>query len=324
MRRLSIAVSLAPRNRGAENIGVETVVISELKFRDVQRHIFGADLVETANDPALEDAPEAFNRVRVYRTDHVLFGVVIDRLVLRVTEMQPVVSAAFIGREQADAVANCLAHERFRIGAVHAAENAGDHVALAADRANDRRLTNRAAANTAISAVFILGFAADVGLINLNDAAKLGCRFDQRRADFVAHAVGRLVRAEAHLSLDLKRANPLLAGQQQVDDLEPLPQRLVGILENGPGDQREPIAIRGAPLTLPVPSAGLQFIDRGIAAAGASDAIGPAAGFEVMPWRVVVMGRKHGLELGFSHLVDWLRTFSHLASPSTLEEYSHA
>ena len=41
-------------NRRAENIIIETVVISELKFRDVQRQIFAADFVEASDDAALE------------------------------------------------------------------------------------------------------------------------------------------------------------------------------------------------------------------------------------------------------------------------------
>jgi hypothetical protein len=56
-------------NRRAENIVVETVVIAKLKFRDVQRHILAADLVERADDTALEDAPEAFNRLSVNCAD---------------------------------------------------------------------------------------------------------------------------------------------------------------------------------------------------------------------------------------------------------------
>jgi hypothetical protein len=39
--------------------------IAELEFRNVERHIFGAHLVEASDDAALEDRPEAFNRVRV-------------------------------------------------------------------------------------------------------------------------------------------------------------------------------------------------------------------------------------------------------------------
>ena len=38
----------------SKNIFVGAVVIPELKFRDVKRQIFGADLVEAANDAAFE------------------------------------------------------------------------------------------------------------------------------------------------------------------------------------------------------------------------------------------------------------------------------
>ena len=42
-----IQMSLTPRNSCAEDIGVHPVVIAELKFRDVERHIFGADILWT-------------------------------------------------------------------------------------------------------------------------------------------------------------------------------------------------------------------------------------------------------------------------------------
>ena len=66
--------SLTSAYRRSENIRVEAVVVAELKFRDVQRHIFGADFVERADHAALEDRPEAFNRVGVDRADDVLLA----------------------------------------------------------------------------------------------------------------------------------------------------------------------------------------------------------------------------------------------------------
>ena len=51
--------------RSLKNLRVMAVVIAELKFRDIQRHIFAAHLVERADRSALEDRPEALNRVRV-------------------------------------------------------------------------------------------------------------------------------------------------------------------------------------------------------------------------------------------------------------------
>jgi hypothetical protein len=66
----------------AENVGIEPIVVAELKLGNVQRHIFGAHLVECADYAALEDRPEAFNRIRVDRTDNVLLAVTIDRLMV--------------------------------------------------------------------------------------------------------------------------------------------------------------------------------------------------------------------------------------------------
>jgi hypothetical protein len=62
----------APLNRRPENIRVVAIVVPELKFRNVERHVFAAHLVERANDAEFEDRPEAFNRVRVNRADDIL------------------------------------------------------------------------------------------------------------------------------------------------------------------------------------------------------------------------------------------------------------
>ena len=52
---------LASINRRSENVVIESVVVAKLKFRDVQRSIFGADLVERTGNTALKDAPKALN-----------------------------------------------------------------------------------------------------------------------------------------------------------------------------------------------------------------------------------------------------------------------
>lgn len=64
---------LASRNRCAENIGVEAIIVAELELCNIQRHVFAADFVEAADDAALEDRPKSFNRYscepRRQRTD---------------------------------------------------------------------------------------------------------------------------------------------------------------------------------------------------------------------------------------------------------------
>ena len=63
-----------------KHIGVEAVVIAELKLRNVQRHIFGGHFVKRADHAPLENAPKAFNRVRMDRADHVLVLAVVNHL----------------------------------------------------------------------------------------------------------------------------------------------------------------------------------------------------------------------------------------------------
>jgi hypothetical protein len=48
----------APRYSGPKNINVLPIVVPELKLRNVQRHIFGADLMERADNTALHQRPE--------------------------------------------------------------------------------------------------------------------------------------------------------------------------------------------------------------------------------------------------------------------------
>ena len=61
---------LTPADCLPENIRVLAVVVAELKLRDVQRKVLVADLVESADNTALKDAPETFNRIRVHRADN--------------------------------------------------------------------------------------------------------------------------------------------------------------------------------------------------------------------------------------------------------------
>lgn len=64
-----------------KDVRVGTVIIFELTFRDVERKIFGADLVVAADNRPLEDRPEAFNRLGVHRADNVFVGAVHDGFV---------------------------------------------------------------------------------------------------------------------------------------------------------------------------------------------------------------------------------------------------
>jgi hypothetical protein len=81
--------------RSTEDVLVIPVVVPELELRDVERQVFPADLVVRADHAALEQRPEAFNRVGVDCADHVLLGGVVDGLV-REGFAKPVVGGELI------------------------------------------------------------------------------------------------------------------------------------------------------------------------------------------------------------------------------------
>src|SRR5437016_1487975 len=94
----------------AKDVFIASVVVSELKFRDVERHVFGADFVEGADNAALKDAPEALDGVGMDSTDDVLALCVIDDTV-RELFAERAIAAPCIGAEQADFLGNRAAHE---------------------------------------------------------------------------------------------------------------------------------------------------------------------------------------------------------------------
>jgi hypothetical protein len=56
-------------NRRCENVIVDAIVIPKLELCNVKWQVFGANLVERADNTALEDAPETLNRLGVNRAE---------------------------------------------------------------------------------------------------------------------------------------------------------------------------------------------------------------------------------------------------------------
>lgn len=299
-------MSLATSNNAAEDICIATIVVAELKLRNVQRHIFGADFVERAHYAALKDAPKTLNRISMHGADNVLAQVVINELV-RIFFIQPAIAVPSVGRQQANAVRHRLVHKQGRGFDGQSLQYARNHVALALHCANDRSFAAGASASLAV--VFFVPmtvavFAANPSLVNLDNTAEFLLRLNHRRADFVCHVQGSLVGAKAHLPLNLERANSFFARGHQVDDLEPLPQRLVGVLKDRPCQVREAIAlVWRALIALPLKWHRSDRKNLGSATARADNrALRPAARNEIRFARFLI--GKHVLELAFGHLVD--------------------
>src|SRR4051794_16657931 len=133
-------MTLASPDRLAEDVFVVPVIVAELKFGDVEGQIFSAYFVERADDPALEDAPETFNRVGVDRADNVLVRRMPDDG-MRELAIQSLVANPFVCDQQADFLGHRAAHEGFEKIAAHSVDDASNDFPLALDRADDWCLT---------------------------------------------------------------------------------------------------------------------------------------------------------------------------------------
>jgi hypothetical protein len=330
-RRLSLAETVASEHvsaacySGSENIDVLAVVMPELKLCDVKRQIFAADLVIGADNAALQDAPEALNRVGMDRAHNVVTAALANDLV-RIGAAQEAITGMFVGREQADLVRYGFMNESVQSLGVRRVDHPQHHVALAADSADHGSFPGANAARTAVALVLMLvrRLAAHIGFINLDNAAKLVEIFiDQRRANAMAHIPSGLVGTETEIAVDLPRAHALLAGQQQMDDAIPDAQFDVGILENGPGNVGEPIAAVAAIRALPFEFHGLERIWPVRATAWADHAVRPAPRYQIGVASFLVGERRFKLSDG--HLDNLLRLLpTHNGSPYRQEPIWHA
>src|SRR5438128_2476531 len=64
--------------RSLENLRVMAMIVAELEFCDVQRQVLFADVVERADNAALNQRPEAFNGLGMDGADNVLTSLVVN------------------------------------------------------------------------------------------------------------------------------------------------------------------------------------------------------------------------------------------------------
>jgi hypothetical protein len=311
-------------DRRSENIRVLPVIIAELKLGDIEWHIFPAHFVEGADHAALEDRPEALDGLSVDCADDILPSRVINSYV-RVILVERVVAGILIGAKQADPVRDRFADEGGESFGIDIRDHARNDVTLAADRADDWRLAGPDAACSTAAAAFIpmpvFGQAADESFIDFDNAAELIDVLHESGSDLMAHEPSGPVRAEAHITIDLQSAHALFAGKHEMDDAEPLPQRLVCILENRSSDMRKAVVsgARGALVAQPIPWHCAVPFDLRIATPRARYAFRPAASGKIGATGVFV--REGSFPLDDGHLVDWLGLLcaGHIGSPSRQE-----
>jgi hypothetical protein len=324
---------LASFDRRSEDIRVFAVIIPELEFGDIEREIFFADFVKCADHAALDERPEAFNRLSVNDASDVLANAMINAAE-RIFVGQFAVAGRGVGAKQTDFMRDGFANECGQRLVFQVTDDASNDVALASDRTDHDSLskprTRPATASSVPIAAFVfvpvLSLPADKGFVDLDDTAKLADVLDKRGSDFVAHKPSGLVGAEAHIPIDLQGAHSLFADQHQVRDPEPILQRLIRIFKNCPCKIRETIssiAPRSALRALPMPRAGMKTINSVVAAARAMDALWPSARDQIR--FAIVLSLKQRIELRRCHLMDWLRLLltGHGDVPRSIGGLSH-
>jgi hypothetical protein len=250
--------------RFPKDVGILAVVMTELEFRKVQRQIFLADVVVSADHATLEQAPERFDVVGVDLAANILAFAMIDGLMRDFHRSEPSVSAVLISRDQTDPIRNRSANKAVKRASIRIFDHLTDHVPLACYRTDNRGLAGIGRAAPAvlcpILGVTVALFPADVGLIDFNDSHQfLEVRIVHGRTQAMADVPSGMERrsfAKEHPA-NLTRRNALFALEHRVKNLEPSQKRHLGILENRSSRQREAIGVSAPAFrirALPFPS----------------------------------------------------------------------
>ena len=250
--------------------------------------------------PRLSSDPEAFDIVGMHFAAHVFMRFVVNRIVWE-SLAELLIARALIGRDQTNLVRNCIADEPAHSLHRSIFDDFADHIALAGDRADDRGLAGRATPRLFLIPMAIAVQSADVSFIHFHDSHQLAeIGIGQTGTQPMAHEPCGAVRAGTDHAMNLKRADALLAGQHQIQNLEPYEQLVVRVLKDGPDQHGESIGRIAAFLADPVERARLERIDLFVPAARATDALWPAARDQIRLAGVLV--REQAVKFRQSHL----------------------
>jgi len=143
--------------------------------------------------------------------------------------------------------------------------------------------------------------AADISFIDLDNSHKF-TKFGhgEPSADAMAHIMCGRVGTEAEHPLYVQCGNTLLAGQHQVDDFEPSPQRDISVFEDRSDQNGKAITTSSAALALPMECPARQFIHVFVPATRTANAFRPTASNQILLASIV--GREKFFELRDRHL----------------------
>ena len=199
------------------------VVQPEGELAHIAVKVLEAGVVIDTMDAALHDRPDALNPVRVNIIADILARAVVDALVGVEQAVQSDIGPMLV-RVQRRADFNMIVD-----GALQGVRRGvGDHASLGAIAAlthtQHRRLADRAAPGFQLLALVLVGFlAADIHLVNLNDAAQHARIVAARLAEPLDHEPRGFL-GHADLLRQLKAADPLAGRDEHIHGVNPLVQ----------------------------------------------------------------------------------------------------
>jgi hypothetical protein len=302
----------APSYGAPENVRVIAVIEAEGKLVQVERQVFTAHVMVCTDDATFEQTPERIDALGMNLAAYVLASRMGYCVVLVAHCPEVVVAGVIIGCDQVHFPANSLSDKAVKRSCIGMFDHLADDITFTGDRSDNRSLVTAESALAALlipMAIFV--FPAQVRFVHFDDAHKLTeIRIGHPSPEPMAHIEGCAVGAGTNHAMNLKGADPLLAGKHQVQHFEPDQQLVIRVLEDCPADDRESIAVLLTDAALPVPRFEVELVDGGVAAARTlNHAVRPAALHQVLLaggfiWKESVKFRKRHLtdELWFMFL----------------------
>ena len=229
------------QQRGKHRLIADAPVVAEAVFVQVGLQILLADRMIDAADPALDKAPESFNRIRV--------SVAHDIHALRVLNAAMNVPVRVLRQLVIDRIFVCvddalgkhlLRNDRKNGLAVYVGSHDSNHASAALDHAEYRSLAvtlGRSSTAAAFTDVLVLVFAADIHLVCFYCGPLQSDVFRHQGSNLLEHAPRGFV-GDADFALDLLCGDSAAGCRHEVHRIEPQPQRSARLLKDRPGHRR--------------------------------------------------------------------------------------
>jgi hypothetical protein len=278
--------------------------MAKLKFVQVKRKVLLADVVIGADDAALKQTPEILDIVGMDFAAHIFARPMSDSFMLKSVQLQIAVTAMLIGSDQINFLADGLTNEAIERARIGILNHLADHVAFSRNSSDHRSLTAHAGNVLLFVPMAVLVLAAKSGFVDFHDAHQFAKPIvGESGAEPMTHEPSRAIRAASDHPVDLQSTNTLLASKNQIQNLEPDKQLVIGVLEHSANRNREPIgsALRRTALhALPVERALSALVNLRVSAARTLNTFRPALHSQVELARRFV--REHSVEIGKRHL----------------------